>query len=297
MNEQDNLHVKTANRVSAVSIFVNVFLSVIKLAAGVLAHSAALISDAVHSLSDVLSTVAVIAGVNLSARKADEGHQYGHERIESIFSVLLAVLLFATGISIGIAGVRSIVSGSYREAVIPGVAALVAALLSIAVKEWMYHYTIHAAKKIRSTALKADAWHHRSDALSSIGSFAGVLLARLGFPVFDPVASVIICVFIIKAAYDIFREATDELVDKSAGDEVCDRLKRTIMAQDGVMSIDSLKTRIFGAKLYVDVEIGCNGEWTLYRAHSVAENVHDRIENDFPEVKHCMVHVNPKDAG
>ena len=290
----DDFHVKTANRVSAVSIFVNVFLSVIKLAAGILAHSAALVSDAVHSLSDVFSTVAVIAGVNISARKADAGHQYGHERIESIFSVLLSVLLFATGISIGIAGVRSVISGSYREAVIPGMAALVAALLSIAVKEWMYHYTIRAAKRIRSTALKADAWHHRSDALSSIGSFAGVLLARLGFPIFDPVASVIICVFVIKAAYDIFREATDELVDKSADEEVCERLKETIMAQDGVMGIDSLKTRIFGAKLYVDVEIGCNGEWTLYRAHSVAENVHDSIENNFPEVKHCMVHVNPK---
>lgn len=292
----DNLHVKTANRVSAVSIFVNVFLSALKLIVGILAHSAALVSDAVHSLSDVLSTVAVIAGVNLSARKADEGHQYGHERIESIFSVLLSVLLFATGVSIGIAGVRAVISGSYREAVMPGIAALVAALLSIAVKEWMYHYTIHAAKKIRSTALKADAWHHRSDALSSIGSFVGILLARLGFPIFDPIASVIICLFVIKAAYDIFREATDELVDKSAGEEVGEKLKATIMAQDGVMSIDSLKTRIFGAKLYVDVEIGCNGEWTLYRAHSVAENVHNSIENDFPDVKHCMVHVNPKNA-
>ena len=290
----DNLHVKTANRVSAVSIFVNVFLSVVKLAAGILAHSAALVSDAVHSLSDVFSTFAVIAGVNISARKADDGHQYGHERIESIFSVLLSILLFATGAGIGIAGVRSVISGSYHEAVMPGAAALVAALLSIAVKEWMYHYTIHAAKRIRSTALKADAWHHRSDALSSIGSFLGVLLARLGFPVFDPIASIIICAFIIKAAYDIFREATDELVDKSANEEVCERLKETIMSQDGVMSIDSLKTRIFGAKLYVDVEIGCNGEWTLYRAHSVAENVHDSIENKFPEVKHCMVHVNPK---
>ncbi|MDO5399094.1 MAG: cation diffusion facilitator family transporter [bacterium] len=294
MTVTDNLHVKTANRVSVVSIIVNVFLSAVKLAAGILAHSAALVSDAVHSLSDVLSTAAVIAGVNLSARKADEGHQYGHERIESIFSILLSVLLFATGVSIGIAGVQAVISGSYREAVMPGVAALAAALLSIAVKEWMYHYTIHAAKSIRSTALKADAWHHRSDALSSVGSFAGILLARLGFPIFDPIASVIICVFIIKAAYDIFKEATDELVDKSAGEEVGERLKAAIMAQDGVMSIDSLKTRIFGAKLYVDVEIGCNGEWTLYRAHSVAENVHDSIENSFPEVKHCMVHVNPK---
>ena len=296
MADTENIHVKTANRVSVVSIVVNVFLSVIKLAAGIFAHSAALVSDAVHSLSDVLSTFAVIAGVNISAKKADQSHQYGHERIESIFSVFLAVLLFATGVSIGISGVQSIVSGSYRTTALPGIAALIAALLSIAVKEWMYHYTIHAAKKIRSTALKADAWHHRSDALSSIGSFVGVLLARVGFPIFDPIASVIICLFVIKAAYDIFREATDELVDKSADEETCERLRRVITAQDGVMCIDSLKTRMFGAKLYVDVEIGCNGEWTLYRAHAVAENVHDRIESEFPDVKHCMVHVNPKNV-
>lgn len=287
-------NVKTANRVSVVSIIVNVVLSALKLAAGVIAHSAALVSDAVHSLSDVISTAAVIAGVNLSAKKEDREHQYGHERIESVFSILLAIMLFATGVGIGIAGIKSIVSGGYKDAAVPGILALVAAVVSIAVKEWMYHYTIKAAKRINSSALKADAWHHRSDALSSVGSFIGVLFARIGFPICDPVASIIICVLIIKAAWEVFSDAINQLIDRSADVETCEKLRAIAREESGVISVDSLKTRLFGAKMYVDMEIGCEGHWELYQAHSVAERVHDRIEAEFPQVKHCMVHVNPK---
>ena len=286
--------VKSANRVSAVSIIVNIGLSLIKLLAGIFAHSSALVSDAVHSASDVISTVAVILGVNISARASDKGHQYGHERMESIFSILLAILLFATGIGIGYSGVKAIISGNYSTLKTPGALAAVAALVSIAVKEWMYHYTMHTAKKINSTALKADAWHHRSDALSSIGSFIGVMGARLGFPVFDPLASVIICVFIIKAAWEVFHSAVNELVDRSADDEICTKLRETILSEDGVLGIDDLKTRLFGSKIYVDVEISADGNLKLYESHRIAQNVHDKIESENPSVKHCMVHVNPK---
>lgn len=286
--------VKTANRVSAVSIIINIALSVFKLLVGIFAHSSALISDAVHSASDVISTIAVIFGVNISARDSDKGHQYGHERIESIFSIILAILLFATGIGIGFSGIKAIIGGNYSELRVPGFMAIVAALVSIAVKEWMYHYTIRAAKKINSTALKADAWHHRSDAFSSIGSFAGVLGARTGFPICDPIASVIICVFIVKAAWDVFYEAVNELVDRAADDETCTKIRKLILAQKGVMGIDDMKTRLFGSKMYVDVEIGADGDQTLKKAHGIAQRVHDSIENDFPEIKHCMVHVNPK---
>lgn len=286
--------VNIANRVSVVSIVINVVLSAIKLIAGIVAHSTALISDAVHSLSDVISTFAVIAGVNIGERKPDKGHQYGHERIESVFSIVLSMLLFITGALIGISAVKSVISGSYAEAQLPGMLALIAALVSIAVKEWMYHYTIRAARKISSTALKADAWHHRSDALSSIGSFVGVMFARLGFPVCDPIAGIIICLFIIKAAWDVFYEAINQLVDRAADDATCNKIREVVMAQEGVLCIDALKTRLFGSRMYVDVEIGCSGEWTLYQAHYVAEQVHYRIEENFPDVKHCMVHVNPK---
>lgn len=283
---------KIANHVSVISIIINILLSVFKLFAGIIAGSGAMISDAVHSASDVVSTFAVIAGVNISARRSDKGHQYGHERIEDIFSLLLAILLAATGAGIGYHGVMKIINGSYAEA--PGVLALIAAVVSIAVKEAMFRYTNRAAKKINSTALRADAWHHRSDALSSVGSFAGVLGARLGFHICDPIASIIICLFIIKAAWDIFFDATNQLIDKSCDEETCAKLRALISEQDGVICVDDLKTRLFASKIYVDVEIGADGTLTLYEAHDIAQRVHDSIEKSCPDVKHCMVHVNPK---
>ncbi len=287
-------NVKKANRVSVVSIIINIVLSLFKLIVGIFAHSGALISDSIHSASDVLSTFAVIAGVNIAAKDSDKAHQYGHERMENIFSIILAILLFATGIGIGFTAVKVIVVKNFEEIEIPGVIALVAAFVSIAVKEWMYHYTMHTAKKIKSTALKADAWHHRSDALSSVGSFAGILGARMGLPICDPIASLIICAFIAKAAWDIFYEAVNGLVDHSADDETCTELRRLISEQNGVLCIDDLKTRMFGSKLYVDVEIGADGNQTLRQAHEIAQRVHDIIEKRFENVKHCMVHVNPK---
>lgn len=285
--------VKEANKVSVITIAVNLVLSLFKLFAGIFARSSALISDAVHSASDVLSTFAVIAGVNIASRNSDKGHQYGHERIEDIFSIMLAVILFATGIGIGVSGIRAIIGGDYSHMAVPGTLALVAAAVSIIVKEAMYHYTMHTAKKINSTALKADAWHHRSDAFSSIGSLAGVIGAKMGIPVCDPIASVIICVFIIKAAWDIFYSATNEVVDRAADDETCAALRKEILSVDGVLGIDDLKTRLFGSKIYVDVEIAADGSQTLFEAHAIAQNVHDKLEREFPKIKHCMVHINP----
>jgi len=283
-----------ANRVSVISIIVNIALSAIKIVAGIIAHSTALISDAVHSMSDIVSTFAVIAGVNMGEREADKEHQYGHERIESVFSIVLSMLLFLTGAGIGMAAIKSIITSSYKTTELPGILALIAALISIAVKEWMYHYTIRAAKRTSSTALKADAWHHRSDALSSVGSFAGVLFARMGYPICDPIAGIIICLFIIKAAWDVFIEAINQIVDKSADEKTYDEILRLVLFQEGVIAVDSLKTRLFGSRMYVDVEIACDGEMTLYEAHTIAETVHDKIEEAFPDIKHCMVHVNPK---
>lgn len=287
---------KIANRVSVISIAVNLGLSLFKLAAGFIAGSSAMISDAVHSASDVISTIAVIAGVNLSSRASDRGHQYGHERMESIFSILLSILLFSTGIGIGYHAILKIFGGNYSDLQAPGMLALIAAVISIIVKEWMFHYTKRAAKKINSTALMADAWHHRSDALSSIGSFIGILGARLGFPICDPIAGVIICAFVVKASWDIFYDAANQLVDKACDEEVCAKLRELILEQQGVICIDDFKTRLFGSKIYVDVEIGADGNLTLYESHDIAQHVHDSIEQEFPNVKHCMVHVNPKNV-
>lgn len=287
-----------AMKVSVTTILINLLLAALKLAAGIIGSSAAMISDAVHSASDVLSTLIVIAGIKASERASDSSHQYGHERLECIASIILSAILFATGIGIGYAGLRKIVGGNYGDIAIPTMLPLAAAIISIAVKEWMYWYTRNTAKKLRSGALMADAWHHRSDAMSSVGSFIGILGARLGAPILDPVASVIICLFIIKAAYDIFRDSIAKLTDHSCDAETENLIRQLILTQEGVLGLDLLKTRLFGSKMYIDVEISARGEQSLREAHDIAQRVHDSIEKEFPNVKHCMIHVNPeKEAG
>jgi len=282
-----------ANRVSVVTIIINVALSAFKLSAGIIAGSAAMVSDAVHSLSDVLSTFIVIIGINIAGQKPDEKHPYGHERFECVVSIILSLMLGAVGIGIGMSGFKSVMAGG-DETKIPGALALVAAVVSITVKEWMYRYTRKAAKRINSGALMADAWHHRSDALSSVGAFAGILGAMLGWPALDAAASVVICLFIMKAAYDIFIDAINKMVDKSCDDETLEKLKAIVAAQDGVITVDEIRTRIFGSRIYVDIEIAVDKELVLIRAHKIAERVHDAVEGGIPDVKHCMVHVNPK---
>lgn len=283
-----------AMRVSVMTIVINVALSAFKLFAGIAAHSGAMISDAIHSASDVLSTLIVMAGIHIAGKDSDEDHQYGHERWECVAAFLLAVLLFAVGLGIGYSGVQKIFMAPSNLLQAPGVLALAAAVLSIGVKEWMYWYTRFAAKKINSGALLADAWHHRSDALSSVGSFIGIAGARMGFPLLDPVASVVICLFILKAAYDIAQDAIFKMVDKACDEKTIEEMRAVILAQEELLSLDQLKTRLFGSKIYVDIEISANGEFSLRHAHTIAEKVHNAIEANFPDVKHCMVHVNPK---
>lgn len=282
-----------AMRVSARSMALNIVLTAFKLVAGIVAHSGAMISDAIHSASDVISTIIVMIGVKMAGKAPDRNHPYGHDRFECVASIVLSVMLGLTGAAIGIEGLRNIVGSSYLHLTVPGKLALAAAVLSIVTKEGMFWYTRINAKKIRSSALMADAWHHRSDALSSVGSFVGILGARLGFSIMDPLASVIISFFILKAAFDIFLDAISKMTDHACSDPVVNALRKTILAVPGVEGIDVLRTRDFGSMIYVDVEIQAEGSLTLYEAHDIAQQVHDDIEQDFPNVKHCMVHVNP----
>lgn len=284
---------KVAMRVSKVTIVGNFILAAFKLLAGFIAHSGAMISDAVHSASDVFSTIIVIIGIKIAGKESDKEHPYGHERMECVAAVVLATVLAVTGLGIGGSAVRSIAAGSYEESAVPGFLALVAAVISIVVKEAMFWYTRNAAVKIDSSALMADAWHHRSDALSSVGALIGIAGARMGYPVLDAVASLVICVFIEKAAYEIFMDAIDKMVDKACDDETQDRIRTCVLAQEGVLGIDLLQTRVFGNKIYVDLEIRADGNKRLRETHDIAERVHDRIEQDFPKIKHIMVHVNP----
>lgn len=290
-NEQE--YEKVAMKVSKISIIANLALTILKLAAGVIAHSGAMISDAIHSASDVFSTIVVIIGIKISGKASDKDHPYGHERMECVAAIMLATILAATGLGIGYTAVEKIAGGNYANLVVPGMMALVAAILSIVVKEGMYQYTRVYAKKIDSGALMADAWHHRSDALSSVGALIGIAGARMGFPILDPVASVVICFFIEKAAYEIFMDAVDKMVDKACDEEVEAELTECALSQEGVRGVDLLHTRVFGNKIYVDIEIRVDGEMRLRDAHGIAEHVHDAIEKNFSKVKHIMVHVNP----
>ena len=288
MNER-----KIANKVSFITILGNVLLAVFKLMAGIIANSSAMLSDAIHSASDIFSTIVVIIGIKMASKKADKEHPYGHERLECVAAILLAVVLFVTGLGIGTEALKTILSKNYTEIVVPGILALVAAIVSIVMKEGMYWYTRYYAKKIDSGALMADAWHHRSDAFSSVGALIGIVGARLGFPIMDSIASLVIFVFIIKAAIDIFKDAMDKMIDRSCDEETENQIYTCVLNNKGVRGVDMLHTRIFGNKIYVDIEIQVDASYTLKKAHGIAKEVHDDIEENFPKVKHIMVHVNP----
>lgn len=285
---------KIANRVSVVSIIQNVLLSLFKLFAGIFANSNAMISDAIHSASDVFSTIVVIIGVRLSSRDSDKEHPYGHERMECVAAIILSIVLFITGLGIGIQALQDILNGNYETLQMPGILALIAAIVSIITKEAMYWYTRHYAKQIDSAALMADAWHHRSDAFSSIGAFIGIAGSRMGFPIMDAIASLVIFVFIAKAAFDIFKDAMDKMVDHSCDENTEKAIYDCVINHEDVLGIDLLQSRIFGNKIYVDLEIELDASYTLEKAHRIAEDIHEDIEKNFPKVKHVMIHANPK---
>ena len=294
-NEKDTKPDETAviRKLSLVGIIGNVFLSAFKFVAGIMGNSSAMVSDAVHSLSDVFATFIAFLGVRFGRREADASHPYGHERIESLAAVVLGLILLVTGVGIGWVGLEKILAGNYESLPIPGMIALIAAIVSIAVKEGMFWYTRHWARVIRSSAFEADAWHHRSDAMSSIGALVGVGGSMLGYPVLDPIASVVICLFILKQGISIIYDALKKMLDTSCGEQFEKEVRQLVDAEDQVERIDMLRTRMFGDKVYIDMEIAIDGSMQLTDAHAIAERVHDDIEHAFPEVKHVMIHVNP----
>ncbi len=286
---------KIMKKLSRVGILGNILLAAFKLIAGIFGKSGAMVSDAVHSLSDVFATLIAWVGVRLSQRQEDAEHPYGHERFECVASLILGLILAGTGLGIGYAGFRKLFFA--QEALeIPTILPLIAAAVSIAVKEGMFRYTMHYAGILDSAAFRADAWHHRSDAMSSVGSFIGIGLARIGFPIMDPVVSLIICVLILKVSYDISRDAVAKMLDTSCDNDFEQQLRSFIEEQPGVKQIDLLRTRQFGNKIYVDLEFTVRRDISLVEAHSIAESVHSRVEERFPKVKHVMIHINPEDA-
>lgn len=284
---------KVIRNLSLVSVIGNAVLSGFKLFAGIFGHSRAMISDAIHSLSDVLTTIIAFIGVKISKKAPDNSHPYGHERIECVASLFLGLLLMVTGLGVGKVGLQNIISGNYGSLAVPGVIALIAAIISIVGKEAMYWYTRHYAKLIGSAAFMADAWHHRSDAFSSVGSLIGIGGAMLGFPIMDSITGLVICLFILKVSFDILKDAIVKMLDTSCGEEYEAELRQFIETQPDVICVDMIHTRMFGNKVYIDTEIQVDGNKSLRESHDIAEHVHNSVETHFLDTKHIMVHVNP----
>lgn len=282
-----------ALRVSKNTIIITIVLSIVKLIAGFLGSSTAMVSDGVHSASDVLSTIGVIIGINMASKEADKEHPYGHERLENVVAIILAVILIVTALGIGRTGISKILSSGNDPLPIPSTLPLVAAIISILTQEFLYRYTKVNADKVNSGALLADAWHHRTDALSSIGSFVGIAGSRMGLPILDPIASLVITVFILKAALEIFKDAIDKMIDKSAGKKLEDDIRSLVLTQEGVIGIKDMKTRMFGNVIYVSLKVIADGDKTLKEGEVISRNVHDRIEHEFDLIKHVEVKVKP----
>lgn len=282
---------KECLKVSIVSLIGNVFLSFIKIISGIFGKSIAMISDGIHSLSDIISTIIVIIGLKISSKIADKRHPYGHERIENVASIILSFLLFITGAIIALNSIKNI---NDKNFIIPSTMTIIIAIISILSKELMYRYTIHVSKKYNSDSLKADAWHHRSDAISSIVSLLGIYFTIKGYLYMDLIASILISIIIAKISIEIFIESINKMLDTACNYETLEEIKKIVLNTKGVTGIDLLKTRQFGNKIYIDLEVTANKNISFKKSHEIAHNVHDNIENNIKEVKHCMVHINPK---
>lgn len=286
----ENFSLEKVKNISILTILGNIVLSFFKIIIGTLGKSQALLSDGIHSILDVVTTIIAFFGIKASQKRDDNCHPYGHEKIEPIIAKIMAVILLTTALLIGYKGISSIINKSFT---IPSSLTIYIAISSIVIKEWMYRITIKVADEIDSSSLKADAWHHRSDAYSSIATLIGIVGARMGILVLDPLVSIFICILISKIALDIYIQAVKQLIDTSADEITKNQITNLILEIDGVRAIDKMQTRLHGCKLYVDLEISIDKNITVYEGHKIAHKVHDNIENNMVKVKHCMIHVNP----
>lgn len=283
--------IKTTTKI----IILNAFLAVIKIFAGIFGKSSALISDAVNSISDIMTNIVVMVSGKFSHKGRDEDHPYGHEKFDAMVSVLLGVAIIITAFEIGKRAVITlfdfIVYGTDIEE--PAFVALAVALATIVIKEFMYHFTKRAAKKAHSSSLNAQALDHRSDELASFGAFVGIGGSMIGLHFLEPIASLFITFFVARVGYNIIKEGIAQVVDQAAEPEMIEEIKQIIYSHPEVIQIDEMRTRQFGMKLYVDLEIQVDRNLTLCEAHTIAEAIHDHVESEMENVLHCMIHVNP----
>ena len=294
--EESELYAREAIRVEGIGITTNLLLFVFKLAAGILGHSGAMISDAIHTASDVFADLIAIIGLQISKKDSDEEHPYGHEKVECIFTCILGIVLLVVGLEVGKSaaeGIYGFLRGEADAIPQPGMIAITAAVVSILSKEALFRYVIQRSKKLNSPTLKATAWHHRSDALSSIGALIGIAGARMGITVLDAIASLIICVIVVKIGVEVLITSVKNLIDTALPKEETDRIREMTAEVDGVQRVVNVKTRMFGHAVYCEVTIACDGNLRLTEAHAIADAVHDTLEANVQNLKHAFVHVDP----
>lgn len=281
---------RLGERGALVTIFTNILLFIVKLFAGIFGRSHAMVADALHTFSDLMTTLIVLVGFRIGRRPPDPHHPYGHGKAESIAAKLVAIILILFGFWIGLNALRAIFS---RELLVPHHVALWAAGISIFTKEGLFRYAFRLGKKINSTSLTADAWHHRSDAISSIAALVGIAGARAGFPYLDPLAGIVVAAVVIKVGFRFFHRAYDELMDAALGEKIINRIRTQARKVDGVKSLANLKARKMGIEIFVEMAVKVAKTNSVEEGHAIAERVKDGILTHVPNVKDVLVHVEP----
>lgn len=287
----NNSRYEEATKVTLISIIWNVVLTFIKVLGGILGKSNAMIADGLHSASDIISSIGVLIGNKIAKTPNDKEHNYGHEKAETLVSFLLSMLLIGVALKISLNGINSLIHLS--DVQVPTFLPLIISVISIGVKEYQYKITIKVAKKINSPSLKADAWHHRSDALSSVAAFIGIGGSLLGFKALDPIATVVVGLFVAKVGLDIFKDAINELMDYSIDENDESQIITIANDTDGVLNIGELRTRKHGSMAYVDLTICVNKDLTVLQGHEIANKLEISILEELQIVKGITVHVEP----
>lgn len=297
MRSVESSRVRDIYRVTIVGSIVNALLAVGKLLAGILGHSGAMVADAVHSISDFATDIVVLVFVKLSSKPKDETHDYGHGKYETLATVIIGLALFAVAVGIFINSAEKIgrvIKGEIIER--PGLVVLLAAAISILCKEGLYWYTVAVGRRVNSSVVIANAWHHRSDALSSIGTLVGIGGARfLGeqWRVLDPIAAIVVGALIVKVAYDLIAPGLGELVDKSLPKDVEQQMIDVILEDGEVHDPHNLKTRRIGSYMAVEVHIRLDGEMSVNHSHSITVGIERRLKERFGADLQVIIHVEP----
>jgi len=287
MTKVDFFDSKTCTLVGLVT---NAALAIFKLLAGIFGFSYAMIADAIHSFSDCFATATCYVGIRIGERPADESHPYGHANAETIAAFLVALTILATGIFVAVEAVQLIFEKDFET---PAVIALVAAVMSIVIKEGMFRYTLKVGERNNSPAVIASAWDHRSDAYSSVAVLLGILGARLGFHYLDPVAGLAVSALIIKMSVSLLRSNVGILMDESPEPALMDEIKAAALEVKGTRAVDSLKVHRRGSAITIDIEVAVDSKLTVEQGHRVAAGVRSRLLNEIEHVQDVMVHVNP----